>query len=194
MLASHNSFTYLRPCQWWARLCPWLWRTQTKNIPQQRLSGVRYFDIRVRRDERKWRVCHGLVDFPRTFDTLDEIVRIFPDAICRIILERGDKRRFIDEAALMVQTDPTKNLHAVIIKKNWEVLYQADFIKHPLTSDMIPSPRIVDNTYCPWRSGKSLIQNIMAFRPHTIKSWAKKHPIPDNAKTDKNAVYFHDYI
>lgn len=194
MIASHNTFTYLRPCQWWARLFPWMWRTQDQNISCQYFDGVRYFDIRVRRDNDKWRVCHGLVDFPLTFDSLPEILNRYSAVICRVILERGDKRRFIDETDLMLQGTPPPNLHAIIIKKNWEILYQAQAVRHPLTSEILSAPKIVDNTYRPWDSGKRFIENIIAFRPNTIRHWAKHHPAPDNAANDNTTIYFQDFV
>ena len=51
--------------------------------------GVQYFDVRVRKDRGKWRICHGKVDFNITYESLRDIVDLFSGYKLRLILERG---------------------------------------------------------------------------------------------------------
>ncbi len=58
MLGSHNSMTYL-PLTGWSRLLrPWV-RCQSLTLMEQYNAGVRYFDIRIRLVDGKWRFCHN---------------------------------------------------------------------------------------------------------------------------------------
>ncbi len=58
MLGSHNSMTYL-PLTGWSRILrPWV-RCQSLTLMEQYNAGVRYFDIRIRLVNGKWRFCHN---------------------------------------------------------------------------------------------------------------------------------------
>lgn len=189
MIASHDSSTWQRPLQWWARLCPFLWRTQDKPFSEQLSSGTDYYDIRVRRDGDVWRTCHGLVDFPMTFRSLDDVVSLFCPCHLRIILERGDDSQFLKEVAdIRTRLDAGKrqdrhlrSLRFIAIKKDWTVLYDRN-------------PRIVDRSYVPWHSGKSFLENIRSLRLSTIRRFARRNPVTDEERTDMFTFYFHDFI
>ena len=181
MIGSHNSYTFL-PAK--CRLFNWfsfLWRCQTRNIYEQKKSNVYYFDIRVRRDEDVWRVCHGIVDFNLTFNSLEEIMNVFPNKYVRLILERGDTTLFKEEIARLEDKYPS--LVFSCIKKNWEILVNRDL-------------SIIDSTYTPWLSGLSFWENIRRFNFFsTIKRWAKKHnPIINDIVIKDSKVHFMDYI
>lgn len=197
MIASHDTYTFLRPLQWWARLCPWLWRTQTRDLSEQLDRGVRYLDIRIRRHERGWRVCHGLVDFPRTFSTLAEIpARFFPIPL-RIILERGDSCLFEIEACRLAsacQAGQHPNLHLLAVKNPWREIHRSATITDPDTGLRIPAPHVKDHTYIPWNTGLSLMQNLRRFHPSTIARWARSHPILPGEESDPHTLHFHDRI
>lgn len=64
-LASHNSFTYLRPRRWWMRLLAFTARCQRINwVEQWARYGVDLFDLRVRFDAQETPViCHGLIEY-----------------------------------------------------------------------------------------------------------------------------------
>lgn len=164
MIGSHDSFTYLNATSKVYEKISALWRTQTKTIQNQYKAGVRYFDVRVRRDGDIWRVCHGLVDFNQIFTRLEMIPKFFnkigEDCILRIILERGDDTLFKAEAEKLKENN---NVTFIGIKDNWQVLYNED-------------PPIKDYSYIPWDSGKSIWGNITAMKYFSsIKKHAKKN-------------------
>ena len=90
MIGTHDSYTFLSAKNKLFEWFSFLWRTQVKNIAQQKEIGVTYFDVRVRRDGDVWRVCHGLVDFDCKFKSIEDIINMFSIYKVRIILERGD--------------------------------------------------------------------------------------------------------
>lgn len=182
MIGTHDSYTFL-PAK--NKLFEWfsfLWRTQVKNIAQQKEIGVTYFDVRVRRDGDVWRVCHGLVDFNYTFKSIEDIINMFSIYKVRIILERGDNEDLFREEVLKNMECPA--LSFACIKNGWEVIFDRD-------------PHILDYTYTPWLSGVSFWDNIKRFNFFsTIKRWAKKHnpTISNTLKEDSINVYFMDYV
>lgn len=184
MIGTHNSYTFL-PAR--KKLFEWfsfLWRTQVKSIAQQKEIGVTYFDVRVRRDGNVWRGCHGLVDFNKTFKSIEEIISTFNPYRVRILLEKGN---YNDEILFIKELDKCldcPNLSFSCIKRGWKVIIDRD-------------PVIKDYTYTPWLSNLSFWENIKRgnFFP-TIKRWARKHNpvINDTLKKDSTNVYFMDYI
>ena len=186
MIGSHDSFTFLPARKHWLEWFSFLWRTQNKNIKEQKECGVKYFDVRVRYDSyiQMWRVCHGIVDFNVVFGTLENIANRFSDYKLRLILERGSKEEeemFSKEIEALI--DKYACLCFSCIKKGWKVLYNND-------------PEIIDYTYIPWLSGVSFWENIKRFNFFsTIKRWAKKHnPIINDIIKKDSVVHFMDYV
>lgn len=182
MIGTHDSYTFLPAKNKLFELFSFLWRTQVKSIAQQQEIGVSYFDIRIRRDGDIWRVCHGLVDFDCTFESIEEIINMFLIYKVRIILERGDSEDLFREEVLKNIKYPA--LSFACIKSRWEVVFDRD-------------PHIFDYTYTPWLSGVSFWDNIKRFNFFsTIKRWAKKHNpvINDTLRKDNVNVYFMDYV
>lgn len=182
MIGTHDSYTFLPAKNKLFELFSFLWRTQVKSIAQQQEIGVSYFDIRIRRDGDVWRVCHGLVDFDYTFESIEEIINMFLIYKVRIILERGDSEDLFREEILKNIKYPA--LSFACIKSGWEVIFDRD-------------PHIFDYTYIPWLSGASFWDNIKRFNFFfTIKRWAKKHNpvINDTLRKDNVNVYFMDYV
>lgn len=183
MIGTHNSYTYLPARNKIFELFSFLWRTQVKDIAQQKEIGVTYFDVRVRRDRHVWRVCHGLVDFNKTFKSIEEIVSTFNPYRVRILLEKGNCN---DEVSFIKELDKClncPNLSFVGIKRGWMVIINRD-------------PNMIDYTYTPWLSGLSFWENIKRFNfLSTIKKWAKKHnPVINNDMKKDNNLYFMDYV
>ena len=184
MIGTHDSYTFLPARKKIFELFSFLWRTQVKNIAQQKEIGVTYFDVRVRRDGHVWRVCHGLVDFNKTFKSIEEIISKFNPYRVRILLEKGnynDEILFIKEVNACINYP---NLSFAGIKRGWKVIINRD-------------PIIKDYTYIPWLSNLSFWENIKRGNFFsTIKRWAKKHNpvINDNLKKDSTNVYFMDYV
>ena len=182
MIGTHDSYTFLPAKKKLFEWLSFLWRTQVKNIAQQKEIGVTYFDIRVRRDGDEWRVCHGLVDFNLTFKSIEEIVNIFSEYRVRIILERGGSEDLFREEVL--KNNSCQALSFACIKSRWKVILDRD-------------PHIFDYAYIPWLSGVSFWDNVKRFNFFsTIKRWAKKHnPVIDNTlKEDSAIIYFMDYV
>lgn len=123
MIGSHDTFTYLSPKHKKYNVFKRWWKTQELDIEAQYMRGVRLFDIRVRQYKNLWQVCHGLVDLDKAFHRLDDICAFmeykFPDALYRIVLERGPEERFLKEAEELCHLYP--NLWRVDIKSsgNW---------------------------------------------------------------------------
>lgn len=133
MIGSHDTFTYLKPCNTIFNIGKRWWKTQCKTIEEQYKFGVRFFDIRVCLDLDKdipwrycWRYCHGIVNFNGYKRTLNDIClymkSYFPEAIYRIVLEKGDSSvidLFTTEAEYLCKHYP--NLWRVDIKStgNW---------------------------------------------------------------------------
>lgn len=188
MIGSHNCYTFLPARKHWLEWFSFLWRTQDKNIKEQKDCGVRYFDVRVKYDPyiRMWRICHGIVDFYLVFRSLEDIANIFNsnEYRLRLILEKDTeegRKHFINEISTI--KDKYCCLSFACIKKEWEIIYNKD-------------PQIIDYTYTPWLSGVSFWNNIKRFNFFsTIKRWAKKHnPVINNIIIEDNTVHFMDYI
>ncbi len=197
MIGSHNSFTYSPPVNKFYNLFKWLWRCQKDMIcVQYQLCKVRYFDVRVyQKYDFDWRVAHGKVDLGVSFKDVVDIIEYFrkayPNAICRIILEKGDHITFSQRViALLASNDYypilKQYVHQIIIKKGWYILYNNDSM----------NLEIKDYTYTPILSGKSFWYNLTHFKFDTIKHYAKKHNpvITQEMIEDKHIVYFMDYI
>lgn len=185
MIGTHDSYTFLKPKRRILEYFSFLWRTQVKNIREQKRVGVSYFDIRVRWDSKvnKWRVCHGYVDFNLCFDNLEEITSEFSLDRVRIILERGksdDESKFKEEIRKCLDYP---SLSFAGLKKGWRVIINRD---EPME----------DFTYIPFYSDQSFWKNIKGMRwMNTIKNYAKKNKpdITEKMIKDEDKIYFIDY-
>ena len=75
MIASHNTFSYLKPRYKIFNFLKGFWRCQELNIKEQLASGVEYLDVRVRyTSDGMVRLCHGFVDYGNEYDSLAELV------------------------------------------------------------------------------------------------------------------------
>lgn len=127
MIGSHDTYTYENPILSIWNVSKRLWKTQCKTIDEQYAYGIRMFDVRIARTlNGKWVACHGLVDFHKHWDSLDDICAMFsinyPEAIYRIVLEKGGKyaqKKFKKQASGLCAKYP--NLWRIDIKstKNW---------------------------------------------------------------------------
>ena len=77
ILASHNSYSYLKPAELWMYLALPFSRCQTLSIIEQYEAGVRLFDLRLAPDEVHGgiRVAHGLVKFRVSPNELNETLK-----------------------------------------------------------------------------------------------------------------------
>lgn len=180
MIGTHDSYTFLPSKIKLFERISFLWRTQSKSIYEQEQLGVSYFDIRIRRSKNVWRVCHGLVDFNLTFNSIEEIIRLFSKYKIRLILERGSSKLFRQEIRKNINCEV---ISFAAIKYGWEILINRDSTIH-------------DYTYTPWLSNLSFWENIKRCNFFsTIKKWAKKYnpTITPDIITENN-LYFMDYV
>ncbi len=105
MIGSHNTFSYLSPVNFWGKITKLWSKCQDKTFAEQYNSGIRYFDIRVKRINSNWHFVHNNVDYGLiNFDFLDYLkdkncylriiydLRHFPSDLN----EDEEKSKFID--------------------------------------------------------------------------------------------------
>lgn len=64
--ASHNTFSYSEPLQWWLRPFAFVARCQSKTLTEQVEAGVRVFDLRIRQDKNgEWIIAHNAFIYVR---------------------------------------------------------------------------------------------------------------------------------
>jgi len=64
--ASHNTFSYAEPLQWWLRPFAFVARCQNKSLQEQFGEGVRIFDLRLRQDKNgEWIIAHNAFVYAR---------------------------------------------------------------------------------------------------------------------------------
>lgn len=80
--ASHNTFSYAEPLQWWLRPFAFVARCQSKSLQEQFGEGVRIFDLRLRREkDGEWVIAHNAFVYARgikilhALEWLDEAAR-----------------------------------------------------------------------------------------------------------------------
>lgn len=108
MLGSHNSLSYL-PCRkWWMYLINWAAKCQSKTLSEQYHSGVRYFDIRLKWNDKKedWVIAHGLIEYKgnirKVLETIDSLAKFYNEKVyVRFLLEYN--KRPDDEATKILK-------------------------------------------------------------------------------------------
>lgn len=194
MIATHNSFTYLEPTQWWAKpFAPW-WRCQDKQFRRQIKDGVKFLDIRIAADKKqRWTLAHGAVTlkYNRNIYALLHELKL-KKIYCRLVLEKGDKndeQLFINEFAHAPESDGTNiyktyNVTQLIIKKRWRTVREyRSFI-------------VFDNSYVPLHSDKpwyKQLPNIIKMPFITIRQWAKRNNPQHPIAGDVNSLFFYDF-
>lgn len=69
--ASHNTFSYAQPLQWWLRPFAFVARCQDKTLAQQMDAGVRVFDLRLRQEkDGEWVIAHNAFIYVRGLDNI----------------------------------------------------------------------------------------------------------------------------
>lgn len=83
-IASHNSFTYLRPRRWWMRLLAITARCQRVNFNRQLDLGAQMLDLRVRFVPAPYggtrpMVCHGLIEYEDGWQAAVNAIQLLDD-------------------------------------------------------------------------------------------------------------------
>ena len=200
MIGAHDTFTYLKTTNFFAKTFPAFWRCQEKTVEELYNMGVRVFDVRVINESKDgfnwWRIGHGIATLEQRFVNLNNICIYFkqeyPGSIIRIVLEsgfdEGSLERFKKEAK-SISKKYADMLWTITIKKPWEDLYVFR--------------QFIYKEYCchlfNWNLEKSILENFKSFdmSSWSIKSWAKAHNPKEITKEmieDKDTLYFMDYI
>lgn len=80
--ASHNTFSYARPLQWWLRPLAFVARCQSKTLEEQYAAGVRIFDIRLRKDENgEWVIAHNAFIYAKGLGEVHSVLGRLNDAV-----------------------------------------------------------------------------------------------------------------
>ena len=190
MIGSHNSFTYCKAKKFSYNTFSGYWRCQEKDIDQQYASGVRYFDVRVFKDGKYWRTCHGSVNFPvhwGSFSDIDKLFQRYENSIYRVILEKGSNEdEFKNEVTKASQVPGSKMVYAAI-KSHWNT-----------TADGIFNiqPDLVGYNYNMWDPDDNFLKNIDSIiSDGTIKSRAQANNKLATYEmiVDPNTIYLYDY-
>lgn len=193
MLGTHNSFTFLKS-NWFNELFSSYWRCQNKNIGLQYNLGVRFFDIRIKRNKkRKWVICHGSISFNQyQFNTIYQLCYFIEDTFrnlyYRIILEnnKNNGKELFKQEIIGIEKRFNKLVYYAI-KKPWICLYDNRQFETKAYNCCLFN----------WQGDKSFLYNIKHLRLNqTIKKWARKNnpKISENIIINKNILYFIDYL
>ena len=69
--ASHNTFSYAEPLQWWLRPFAFVARCQSKTLQEQVEAGIRVFDLRIRQDKNgEWVIAHNAFIYVRGIEAV----------------------------------------------------------------------------------------------------------------------------
>lgn len=73
-LASHNSFTYLKPRKWYMRPFGFIAKCQSKSIKEQYGLNARLFDVRIAYDSKhRSFLKHGLISYNQLEDMMNDL-------------------------------------------------------------------------------------------------------------------------
>lgn len=122
MIGSHNTFTYMRPIQWWARLLTWTARCQKKDIKQQLAEGIQLIDIRVRYSKKQgWMVCHWLTKYCRLIDVL--LIAREANISVRLLIEGKYNNECLNYLKMIILSFlPTIQIYECRDKRTWAQL------------------------------------------------------------------------
>lgn len=181
MLASHNTFTYLKSSIW-LEIFSIFWRCQNIAADKQTKDyHIEVCDIRVNYNGKKWRLCHGKASFgPTTYQLRDLIYWClsFGFTKYRLLYERKNigYSQFIKEWS-SISSDLTNKCICCIYNPDWVYLYG-------------DSSNIIEHNKHVWYKENNVFKNIKNFFSSTIKSYARKH----NKRYEDSSIHMYDYI
>lgn len=203
MIASHDSYTFLKAKNPLMSLITIWWRCQKLNIEAQYKLGTRIFDIRVyyNRKKKKWGTAHGFAKSDKImFDSIPDICKYFnknfPNSIIRIYLEdnvKKNKNQDIKEKFL----NEAQCAYIDYINMIWEIGTHYPWITYFRGQNDF----IINEYYCHlfnWNPDKKILDNIKKFNwsSWNLPLFAKKHNpiITQKMIEDKSIMYIIDYI
>ena len=136
-LATHNTMSYRKPKQLWAKLIPFIARCQSIDYKKQHELGAKGFDLRLFWDkEDKLEFRHGIVSY--NADDFDEILEYANEngIYLRIMLEIRDynikhiknldeiKQKFINLCSQIEAKYPNIKFYGGKSINDWETIYE----------------------------------------------------------------------
>lgn len=136
-LATHNTMSYRKPKQLWAKLIPFIARCQSLDYKKQHELGAKGFDLRLFWDkEGKLEFKHGIVSY--NADDFDEILEYANEngIYLRIMLEIRDynikhiknldeiKQKFINLCSQIEEKYPNIKFYGGKTINDWETIYE----------------------------------------------------------------------
>lgn len=165
-LASHNSWSYLKPKKWWMKMIGFTAKCQNVSIREQyNKYGVRCFDLHISTVNSEVKVIHGKIVYDISLKELKKELRWLDyrrDVSVRIILDVRNKKNFTPEVQELFRRTCQKfekdyksirfwcgrNLY------NWDITYHFDY--NPSCEEKYSSvckPNIIDDWW-PWLYAK----------------------------------------
>lgn len=102
-IGTHNSWTYLKPRQWYAKPFNFMAKCQNDDIrTQYEKHGARCFDLRIRLNtkDNTTTIAHGMAEYDLTWKQLEEQLEFLngkEDAKVRVLHETRNKRQHTEE-------------------------------------------------------------------------------------------------
>ena len=136
-LATHNTMSYRKPKQFWAKLIPFIARCQAVDYKQQHELGAKGFDLRLFWDKYgKLEFRHGIVSY--NADDIDEILDYANKngIYIRVLLEVRKynekyisnldkiKQKFINFCRIIETKYPNIKFYGGKTTSNWETIYE----------------------------------------------------------------------
>ncbi len=179
MVASHNTFSYMH-AQWWAELVSCFWRCQSHSASYQHgVLNVSVCDIRVRLDNGKWQLCHGIARFGDRYSSLNDLVDWcmgWRFSSFRIICENGSYDDF-EKAVYGLSDNNMDRCLCAIYNPDWKRVFDSGV-------------QIIEHNKHMWYEDWHLLKNIMNFLYPSIKRYAREN---NKLITDGN-VHMYDYV
>lgn len=167
-LASHNSWSYLKPLKWWMRIFRFLSKCQDVDIQTQyEMYGVRCFDLRIHfTNDGNLRVNHGYMDYAISDSELLEQLKWLDskkDVSIRIILDVRTSFEYTDnqKSLFKLWCNILENKYTHIKfwcgrnLYNWNIEYS--FSYEPTCAEKYGSvcdPALIDDWYPRWFAKK----------------------------------------
>lgn len=129
MIGSHNTMSYLPAVHWWQRWMKRWYCCQSKTIQEQYVSGVRYFDIRLRKVGNEWHFVHNNIDFgPEDTEVYEWMNSQKDSCIVRFMLDVRKKpknekeyiNKFLDHVHIIMDLYLHINVDSIIVYWNWK--------------------------------------------------------------------------
>lgn len=185
MIGTHNSLTY-KPKHKITNLWKGFWKCQNRSVVRQCFDGVKFFDIRITVDERKYSIsggAHGVIDLHTKEELLQTLAYLDEVGYFRIVIERGSNYDEDDEFVHKLRC--LKWLTEIRVKSDWKLLY-----KNPRIN-----LNIIDMSFVPFHSDQPWWKEWKNIFKYPIKRWVKKHKtkLTKEQIEDPNTVYLVDY-